>query len=327
MNIKELDRGELVAVAGGILLGVSLFLSWYSLGNSNAVLAGCRGPNTLLHAAGRPSRRSASCSSSPPPRPLILSWIIARGHALSWPRGELTAVTAMAALIMTLFVGVIDHPGSPPGEITVCPRLVGGGRRLPAHPHRLGVALQGERRRPQAPGSPMNTPPSLKPDRNLALELVRVTEAAALAAARMVGRGDKEGADQAAVDAMRLVLDTVSMDGVVVIGEGEKDEAPMLYNGEQIGDGTPPKVDIAVDPLEGTRLAALGMPSALAVIALSERGSMFDPGPCVYMEKIAGGPDIADLLDLDRPLSETLRAGRRAPPPRHPRRDGGHARP
>ncbi|HEX3688389.1 MAG TPA: class II fructose-bisphosphatase [Solirubrobacteraceae bacterium] len=152
----------------------------------------------------------------------------------------------------------------------------------------------------------MNTPPSQKPDRNLALELVRVTEAAALASARMVGRGDKEGADQAAVDAMRVVLDTVSMDGLVVIGEGEKDEAPMLYNGEQIGDGTPPKVDIAVDPLEGTRLAALGMPSALAVIALSERGSMFDPGPCVYMEKIAGGPDIADLLDLDRPLAETL---------------------
>ncbi|MGZ4274291.1 MAG: class II fructose-bisphosphatase [Solirubrobacteraceae bacterium] len=150
------------------------------------------------------------------------------------------------------------------------------------------------------------TPTSQKPDRNLALELVRVTEAAALAAARMVGRGDKEGADQAAVDAMRLVLDSVSMDGVVVIGEGEKDEAPMLYNGEQIGDGTPPKVDIAVDPLEGTRLTALGMPSALAVIALSERGSMFDPGPCVYMEKIAGGPDIADLLDLDRPLADTL---------------------
>ncbi|MGZ4313874.1 MAG: class II fructose-bisphosphatase [Solirubrobacteraceae bacterium] len=150
------------------------------------------------------------------------------------------------------------------------------------------------------------TPTSQKPDRNLALELVRVTEAAALAAARMVGRGDKEGADQAAVDAMRIVLDSVSMDGVVVIGEGEKDEAPMLYNGEQIGDGTPPKVDIAVDPLEGTRLTALGMPSALAVIALSERGSMFDPGPCVYMEKIAGGPDIADLLDLDRPLADTL---------------------
>jgi fructose-1,6-bisphosphatase II len=147
---------------------------------------------------------------------------------------------------------------------------------------------------------------STKPDRNLALELVRVTEAAALAAARLIGRGDKEAADQAAVDAMRHVLDSVSMDGVVVIGEGEKDEAPMLYNGEHIGDGTPPLVDIAVDPLEGTRLAATGMPSALTVIALAERGAMFDPGPCVYMEKLAGGPDIADLLDLERPLPDTL---------------------
>ncbi|MCW3065209.1 MAG: fructose,6-bisphosphatase, class [Solirubrobacterales bacterium] len=146
-----------------------------------------------------------------------------------------------------------------------------------------------------------------RPDRNLALELVRVTEAAALAAARLVGSGDKEAADQAAVDAMRHVLDGVPMDGVVVIGEGEKDEAPMLFNGEEIGDGSPPKVDIAVDPLEGTRLTALGMPSAISVIALSERGTMFDPGPCVYMEKIAGGPEIADVLDLDRPLGETLR--------------------
>jgi fructose-1,6-bisphosphatase II len=147
---------------------------------------------------------------------------------------------------------------------------------------------------------------SARPDRNLALELGRVTEAAALAAARLVGRGDKEAADQAAVDAMRYVLDSVAMDGVVVIGEGEKDEAPMLYNGEKIGDGSPPEVDVAVDPLEGTRLTALGMPSALAVIALSGRGTMFDPGPCVYMEKLAGGPEIADLLDLDRPLTETL---------------------
>src|SRR6185312_10341680 len=145
-----------------------------------------------------------------------------------------------------------------------------------------------------------------KPDRNLALELVRVTEAAALAAARWVGMGEKESADQAAVDAMRLVLDTVRMDGVVVIGEGEKDEAPMLYNGEQIGDGSPPEVDIAVDPLEGTRLTALGFPSALAVIAMSERGTMFDPGPCVYMEKMAGAEEIADLLDLDRPIGDTL---------------------
>jgi fructose-1,6-bisphosphatase II len=147
---------------------------------------------------------------------------------------------------------------------------------------------------------------TVRPDRNLALELVRVTEAAALAAARMVGRGDKEAADQAAVDAMRAVLDSVSMDGVVVIGEGEKDEAPMLFNGERVGDGSPPPVDVAVDPLEGTRLTALGMPSAIAVIALAERGTMFDPGPIVYMEKIAGGPEIADLLDLDRPLRETL---------------------
>jgi fructose-1,6-bisphosphatase II len=134
-----------------------------------------------------------------------------------------------------------------------------------------------------------------------------VTEYAALAAARLVGMGDKEAADQAAVDAMRQMLETVQMDGVVVIGEGEKDEAPMLYNGEQIGDGSPPPVDIAVDPLEGTRLTAMGMPSALAVIALAERESMFDPGPCVYMEKIAGAAQIADLLDLDRPLGETVR--------------------
>ena len=144
------------------------------------------------------------------------------------------------------------------------------------------------------------------PDRNLALELVRVTEAAALRAARWVGRGDKEAADQAAVDGMHAVLHTVHMDGVVVIGEGEKDEAPMLHNGEQVGDGSSPAVDIAVDPLEGTRLCAQGRPNALAVIALSEKGSMFDPGPCVYMEKMAGGPEIADLLDLDRPLGETL---------------------
>ncbi len=145
------------------------------------------------------------------------------------------------------------------------------------------------------------------PDRNLALELVRVTEAAALACARWVGMGDKEAADGAAVDAMRLLLDTVRMDGTVVIGEGEKDEAPMLFNGERIGDGSPPEVDIAVDPLEGTTLCARGSPNALAVIALAERGSMFDPGPCFYMEKMAAGDEHADLLDLDRPLTETLR--------------------
>ena len=149
--------------------------------------------------------------------------------------------------------------------------------------------------------------PGNKPDRNLALELVRVTEAAALAAARWVGRGDKESADGAAVDAMRLLINTVPMDGIVVIGEGEKDEAPMLFNGEEIGDGSPPRVDIAVDPLEGTRLCAQGRPGSLAVIALAERGTMFDPGPCVYMEKLAGGPEIADCLSLEEPVAEVVK--------------------
>jgi fructose-1,6-bisphosphatase II len=145
------------------------------------------------------------------------------------------------------------------------------------------------------------------PDRNLALELVRVTEAAALAAARWSGAGDKIAADQAAVDAMRTMFDTVSMDGVVVIGEGEKDEAPMLYNGEHVGDGSGPLVDVAVDPLEGTTLVARGMPNALAVVAIAEKGAMFDPGPCVYMEKMAGGADIADLLSLEDPMEDVLR--------------------
>src|SRR4051795_12119103 len=144
------------------------------------------------------------------------------------------------------------------------------------------------------------------PDRNLALELVRVTEAAALACSRLVGMGDKESADQAAVDGMHAVLHTVHMDGIVVIGEGEKDEAPMLHNGEEVGDGSPPQVDIAVDPLEGTRLAAHGRPNALSVIALSERGTMFDPGPVFYMEKMAAVEELADLLDLDRPVGETV---------------------
>jgi len=150
----------------------------------------------------------------------------------------------------------------------------------------------------------MDSSPTPKPDRNLALELVRTTEYAAIAASRWTGRGQKESADGAAVDAMRLMLDSVRMDGTVVIGEGEKDEAPMLYNGERIGDGSPPLVDIAVDPLEGTELCAMGLPSSLAVIALSERGTMFDPGPCVYMEKMATSRELAHLLDLDRPRHE-----------------------
>jgi len=150
------------------------------------------------------------------------------------------------------------------------------------------------------------------PDRNLAMELVRVTEAAAMAAAQWMGRGDKEGADGAAVDAMRLVLGTVSMDGTVVIGEGEKDEAPMLYNGERIGDGQPPEVDIAVDPVEGTTLTAKGSGNAISVIALSERGSMFDPGPCVYMEKIAVGAEARDTIDIRLSPTENLAAVARA---------------
>jgi fructose-1,6-bisphosphatase II len=150
------------------------------------------------------------------------------------------------------------------------------------------------------------------PERNLALEMVRVTEAAALAASRWMGRGDKEGADGAAVDAMRIVLDTVPMDGVVVIGEGEKDEAPMLYNGERIGDGTPPATDIAVDPLEGTTLTSLGRGNAISVIALAERGSMFDPGPCVYMDKIAVGPECVGAVDINRSPTENLEAAAKA---------------
>jgi fructose-1,6-bisphosphatase II len=145
------------------------------------------------------------------------------------------------------------------------------------------------------------------PDRNLGMELVRVTEAAAMAAARWMGRGDKEAADGAAVDAMRAVLSGVSMDGIVVIGEGEKDEAPMLYNGETIGDGHPPAVDIAVDPIDGTTLTSLGRPNAIAVIALAERGTMFNPGPCVYMEKIATGPDAADAIDLTASTKANLK--------------------
>lgn len=147
-----------------------------------------------------------------------------------------------------------------------------------------------------------------EPDRNLALELVRVTEAAAMAAARWMGRGDKNGADAAAVEAMRVVLSTVPMDGVVVIGEGEKDEAPMLYNGEEIGDGTPPLTDIAVDPIDGTTLTSLGRGNALSVIAVGERDSMFDPGPCVYMEKIAVGPEAAGKIDINASPADNLAA-------------------
>jgi fructose-1,6-bisphosphatase II len=145
------------------------------------------------------------------------------------------------------------------------------------------------------------------PDRNLALELVRVTESAAMAAGRWIGRGDKIAADQAAVDGMRLMLDTVSMSGLVVIGEGEKDEAPMLYNGEEIGAGSGPEVDVAVDPLEGTNLTAKGQPNAIATIAASERGTMFFPGAAVYMDKIACGAEAADAVDIEAPPADNVK--------------------
>src|ERR1700686_5296011 len=152
------------------------------------------------------------------------------------------------------------------------------------------------------------THPQKAPDRNLALELIRVTEAAAMASSRFMGRGDKNGADGAAVNAMRTVLSSVPMDGVVVIGEGEKDDAPMLFNGERIGDGTPPQVDIAVDPIDGTTLVAKGRAGGLAVIALSERGTMFDPGPCVYMEKVAVGPRGRGCISIKKSPTENLEA-------------------
>jgi fructose-1,6-bisphosphatase II len=164
----------------------------------------------------------------------------------------------------------------------------------------------------RAEASVATRPAGNRPDRNLALELVRVTEAAALGAVRWVGRGDKESADQAAVDGMRAMLDTVSMAGVVVIGEGEKDKAPMLYNGEEIGDGHGPDVDVAVDPLEGTRLTAKGQPNAIAVIAVAERGTMFFPGAAVYMDKIACGPESIDVVDIEAPPRENVERVARA---------------
>lgn len=155
-------------------------------------------------------------------------------------------------------------------------------------------------------------PPSTRrpeaPDRNLAMELVRVTEAAAMAGGRWVGRGDKNGGDGAAVDAMRMLIGSVSMRGVVVIGEGEKDEAPMLFNGEEVGNGDGPAVDVAVDPIDGTTLMAKGMPNAIAVLAVADRGTMFDPSAVFYMEKIAVGPEAADVIDITAPVVDNVRA-------------------
>ncbi len=151
-----------------------------------------------------------------------------------------------------------------------------------------------------------------EPDRNLAMELARVTEAAAMAAGRWMGRGNKEESDRAAVDAMRLVLNTVDMDGVIVVGEGEQGQTPFLYKGEALGTGNPPQVDIAVDPIDGTNILALGRSGALSVVALSERDSMYDPGSIVYMNKIAVGPEAAGSISIDAPVDVNLRSIARA---------------
>src|SRR6516162_2578895 len=157
-----------------------------------------------------------------------------------------------------------------------------------------------------------HAPATHAPDRNLALELARVTEAAALAAARWVGHGDKNGADGAAVTAMRQLISTVSMNGVVVIGEGEKDHAPMLFNGEEVGDGSGPECDVAVDPIDGTRLTANGMPNAISVLAVSARGSMYDPSAVFYMSKLVTGPAAADVVDIEAPVAHNISAVARA---------------
>ena len=154
----------------------------------------------------------------------------------------------------------------------------------------------------------MKSEPIQPPSRNLALELVRVTETAAIAASRWIGRGEKNLADQAAVDAMRRMIGTVAMNGIVVIGEGEKDNAPMLYNGEKVGDGSGPACDVALDPIDGTTLTAKGMNNAISVIAVSERGSMFDPSAVFYMEKLVAGPESADVVDITAPTKANLKA-------------------
>src|ERR671917_1913352 len=195
-----------------------------------------------------------------------------------------------------------QHPWPPPGHR---PELARGGQE--------GVLLQEvcvslplpEGPATHAGGSFRADRPA--PDRNLALELVRVTEAGAMAAGRWVGRGDKNGGDGAAVDAMRALMGTVSMKGVVVIGEGEKDQAPMLFNGEQVGDGKGPECDVAVDPIDGTTLMAKGMPNAIAVMAVADRGAMYDPSAVFYMEKIAVGPAAADVVDITAPVAENIR--------------------
>ena len=280
--------------------------------------------------------------------PLILAWILVRGHKLSWAPGELTMVVGFAAITLIGYNGIIDRPAPDNGTefgigldygywlallAAIAIAATGFlrsqvGQKRGAQGPRHGLSREAWPWRPSQTGVISHDVRSgTRPDRNLALELVRVTEAAALAAARWVGRGEKEAADQAAVDAMRLMLDTVPMDGVVVIGEGEKDEAPMLYNGERIGDGSPPEVDIAVDPLEGTRLTAQGQPSALAVIALVGARDDVRPRPLRLHGEDRRRPRDRRLPEPDRPARRRGPAGRRAQAGRGRRRHRDHARP
>jgi fructose-1,6-bisphosphatase II len=195
--------------------------------------------------------------------------------------------------------------GLPPGGSLPAPGSGLGGSAAPGGPDPLSGSAEQDAAAPPEPGRHA-------PDRNLALELARVTEAAAMASARWVGRGDKNAADGAAVQAMRLLINTVSMNGVVVIGEGEKDAAPMLVNGEQVGDGSGPLCDVAVDPIDGTRLTANAMPDAIAVIAVSARGSMYDPSAVFYMSKLVAGPEAAGVVDIEAPPAANIAAVARA---------------
>ena len=190
-------------------------------------------------------------------------------------------------------------------EIVTTPAPSLAGRPAPPDADQAGPAVAGPA---GADPAAQREPARLAPDRNLALELTRVTEAGAMAAARWVGRGDKNGADGAAVNAMRMLVNTVSMSGVVVIGEGEKDQAPMLYNGEQVGDGTGPACDVAVDPIDGTRLAANGMPNAISVLAVAARGSMYDPSAVFYMSKLVTGPAAAGAVDIEASVADNIKA-------------------
>src|ERR1700716_257786 len=244
-------------------------------------------------------------------------------------RSSAMTATAPASSAMRACSAEVTSMMTPPFSISARPRLirsvpcstmwtprVGTARSPILPPGTSSQSTGGPQTDRLAPMKPMKESAGplfgVTPGHNLGMDLVRVTEAGALAAARWLGRGDKDGADGAAVDAMRTMLATISMDGLVVIGEGEKDEAPMLYNGERVGTGATPLVDAPVDPVDGTTLTAKGQPSALVLLAVADRGAMFDPGPCFYMEKICTGPDAADVIDIEVPIGDNLKRIARA---------------